>query len=321
MSFNRTNLGRIREDYNTKFLRAEEEATRRKIELWAKIPGLQSIDRRMAQTGPRLLAVALRQSTETFEEIRADNDRLSAERAALMTAAGYAPDYTEPQYECPVCRDQGYVGNRMCSCMRNRLIEAGYRSSGIANLMKTQSFETFDLNYYRSNERVFNNMTFIYSTMKEYAETFDPASSPNLALFGGTGLGKTHLSTSVAKVVIERGYDVVYTGTIGMLADFERARFGNSSGNESGNGTDRYFECDLLIVDDLGAEVANQFTVSCVYNIINDRINLGLPTILSTNLSPAELNTRYWDRITSRILGEYRPLVFTGTDVRKLKLN
>jgi DNA replication protein DnaC len=139
-------------------------------------------------------------------------------------------------------------------------------------------------------------------------------------LLGGTGLGKTHLSTSLARALVDRGFDVVYTGAIGMLADFEKTRFGNSAGNESGYDLDRYYICDLLIIDDLGAEVSNQFTVSTIYNVLNSRISSGLPTVISTNLNQNELNSRYWDRITSRILGEFRPLLFSGSDVRKLKL-
>ena len=163
-------------------------------------------------------------------------------------------------------------------------------------------------------------MSYVLRTMREYAESFNPDKSGNLLLLGGTGLGKTHLSTALAKTLIDNGYDVVYTGAIGMIADFEKNRFGNSAGGESGNDLDRYYSCDLLIIDDLGAEVSNQFTVSTIYNVLNNRISLGLPTVISTNLNQTELNSRYWDRITSRILGEFRPLLFSGSDVRKLKL-
>ena len=58
----------------------------------------------------------------------------------------------------------------------------------------------------------------------------------------------------------------------------------------------------------------------CYRSLGVNRISLGLPTVISTNLNQTELNARYWDRITSRILGEFRPLVFSGSDVRKLKL-
>ena len=197
---------------------------------------------------------------------------------------------------------------------------AGYESSGIARLMQNETFDTFSLEYYADDRRNLENMRYIYQTMRRFAETFDPKSSKSIALFGGTGLGKTHLSTAAAKVIIERGFDVVYTGAIGMFSDFEKVRFGNSSGRESGENTDRYFDCDLLIIDDLGSEVANQFTVSCLYDVINTRINKGLPMILSTNLRQDELRQRYWDRITSRIFGEFVTLMLTGTDVRAKKL-
>jgi DNA replication protein DnaC len=204
--------------------------------------------------------------------------------------------------------------------MKTRLRLAGYESSGIAKLMSTQTFESFKLDYYRTNPRVYENMSYIFKTMLEYAESFNPDKSQNLLLLGGTGLGKTHLSTALAKTLIDNGYDVVYTGAIGTIADFEHNRFGNSSGGESGNNLDRYYDCDLLIIDDLGSEVSNQFTVSTIYNVLNNRISLGIPTVISTNLNQNELNSRYWDRITSRILGEFRPLLFNGSDVRKLKL-
>ena len=83
----------------------------------------------------------------------------------------------------------------------------------------------------------------------------------------------------------------------------------------------KYYDCDLLIVDDLGAEMATQFTVSCIYNLINTRMNKKKPTIFSTNLSAAELRERYADRITSRLFGEYIPLVFQGTDIRRQRLS
>ena len=84
--------------------------------------------------------------------------------------------------------------------------------------------------------------------------------------------------------------------------------------------TDRYFECDLLIIDDLGAELSNQFTASCLYNIINTRYNTGKSCIISTNLSHNEIEKRYSPRVLSRLLGQYQNLQFTGRDVRQMKL-
>lgn len=313
-------LGKIRESFATKHLAAENEADARRRELWHTVDGLKEIDMRLSATGPRLLAVALKQSEETTDQIRAEVEELNNRRRGLLEAYGYPADYTDPRYECSLCQDSGYVGGKMCSCLRRELIMAGYEFSGITKMMQSQTFDSFSLDYYRENDKVFRNMRMVYNTMKGYAENFNPLTAPNLVLFGGTGLGKTHLSTALAKSVIEKGYDVIYTGAIGMLSDFEMYRFEDSSGIESGYDRDRYMECDLLIIDDLGTEINNQFTLSCLYNVINSRGNLQRPTVISTNLMQNEFMERYSERITSRVLGEYLPLIFTGKDVRKQKM-
>ncbi len=320
MAYNVNNFRRIREEYREKYKKAEADADARRRELWEKVDGLRALDAALSATGPRLLNAILGKSSESFEKVKSDVERLNQERSLLLATYGFPPDYSDPRYECEKCRDSGYVDGEICECMKLRLRLAGYESSGIAKLMDEQTFETFRLDYYRTNQRSYENMSYVLRTMREYADNFNPDRSGNLLLLGGTGLGKTHLSTALAKTLIDNGYDVVYSGAIGMIADFEQHRFGNSAGGESGNDLDRYYACDLLIIDDLGAEVSNQFTVSTIYNVLNNRISLGLPTVISTNLNQNELNARYWDRITSRILGEFRPLIFSGSDVRKLKL-
>ena len=320
MAYNVNNFRRIREEYREKYKKAEADADARRRELWEKIDGLRALDAALSATGPRLLNAILGKSGESFEKVKSDVERLNQERSLLLATYGFPPDYSDPRYECEKCRDSGYVDGEICECMKLRLRLAGYESSGIAKLMDEQTFETFRLDYYKTNQRSYENMSYVLRTMREYADNFNPDRSGNLLLLGGTGLGKTHLSTALAKTLIDNGYDVVYSGAIGMIADFEQHRFGNSAGGESGNDLDRYYACDLLIIDDLGAEVSNQFTVSTIYNVLNNRISLGLPTVISTNLNQNELNARYWDRITSRILGEFRPLIFSGSDVRKLKL-
>ena len=105
-----------------------------------------------------------------------------------------------------------------------------------------------------------------------------------------------------------------------MFADFEIKRFGNSASYEAGGDIEKYYTCDLLIIDDLGTEVHNQFTTSCLYNVIDSRLNRSKPTVINTNLTQEELRKIYWDRITSRILGEYKIMPFVGVDVRSQKL-
>lgn len=326
MGYNKENFKRIRAEYETKAFAAQEEADARRDELYAAIPELYEMDRRLSQFGLRIMKAALsaENTEERIAELRAENERITRARAALLTSRGYPADYSEPKYECSACRDTGYVGIKMCSCMRNRLVEAGMYSSGLGALMQKQTFENFSCEFYRSSPEAYRVMEDNFHYLRNYAETFSLETGktiPESLLFlGGTGLGKTHLSTAIARVVTERGYDVFYNSAVGMISDFESRRFGNGVAAATTDDTSAYTECDLLIIDDLGTEVVNQFTLSCLYHVINTRLNLQKPTIISTNLTPSELRKLYSDRISSRLTGEFQVIPFYGTDVRKQKL-
>ena len=316
-------FARIREEYATKYLIAREEADLRRAEVHLAIPEVAEIDRALSRTGLSLMEASMHGDDveARIAAVRKTNEELRATRAELLISHGYPADYTEAKYECPLCNDSGFVDTRMCICMKKKFIEAGFESSGMGNLLCEQSFENFDLGYYQNDPVAARRMEQILARMKQYSETFEAGKAGNLVLFGGTGLGKTHLSSAVARGVIERGYDVFYVSAVSMISDFERERFGNSSGGEAGVDTNRYFTCDLLIIDDLGTEVNNQFTTSVLYNLINTRLNKRQSTVINTNLTQDEFRKRYWDRITSRVLGEYTVLPFLGTDIRAQRLS
>ena len=105
-----------------------------------------------------------------------------------------------------------------------------------------------------------------------------------------------------------------------MISDFEERRFGDRGSDERVD-LSRYYESDLLIIDDFGTELTNQFTLSCFYDVINTRIINRKSTIINTNLNRQELNSRYGDRITSRLFGEYLPVLFLGKDIREQKIS
>ncbi len=321
MGYNQENYKRVREEYRTKYLRAYEEANKRMAEVHARSPEIAAIDRELSMAGAEI-ALAVIGAGEGYRERLAAAEQknldLQAKRATLLLNLGYPADYTLPPYECSKCKDSGFIDTKMCDCMRRELVLAAYETSGLGELMRTQSFSTFDLTFYNAENGDRSRMQYNFDLLRGYAEKFD-LNAENLLLCGATGLGKTHLSTSVARRVIDRGYDVYYTSAISMFSDFEHARFGSGAERAAAEPT-RYVDCDLLILDDLGTEVSNQFTNSCLYMVLNNRINLKRPTIINTNLTGKELQARYADRIASRILGEFKPLLFVGTDVRRRKL-
>ncbi len=322
MGYNQANYTRIRKEYETKYLRAREAADLRRSEVLFAIPELAEIDRALGQTGLVVMNAAMQGGdvAEKIEEARRENQALLERKRRLLVDNGFPADYTEVKYECPLCQDEGFYEFKICTCMKKKLVEAAYESSGMAHLLRTQSFENFDLTYYAEDPRTATHMKRVLDITKAYAENFDPASPANMIFMGGTGLGKTHLSTAIAGTVIDKGCDVFYAGAITLLSDFEMQRYGNSAGGETGLGTSQYFDCDLLIIDDLGTEVINQFTATVLYNVINTRLSRKKSTIINTNFSQDELRAKYADRITSRIFGEYRVIPFVGRDVRMGKV-
>ena len=323
MGFNRNDVARVKREYSEKYRLAQSASEDRKIELWGEITGLRELDRELSMTGLRIMAATMEKGADTralIEKIKENNERLLVERAALLRAYGYPEDYTDVHYECEACGDTGYVDTKMCDCMKRALVLAGYESSGLGELIKTQSFENFSLDWYKNSAEIYSKMNMNFNKIKNYAENFSKDTYYNMLFMGTTGLGKTHLSTALAKTVIDKHFDVLYVTATGMMGDFEQKRFGNSAIEGDVGDTDRYYSADLLIIDDLGTEIANQFTTTCLYDVINARIIKRKSTIISTNLKMDEIRKRYWDRITSRIFGEYQPVSFVGTDIRQQKV-
>jgi DNA replication protein DnaC len=248
-----------------------------------------------------------------------DNQDLQARREQYLLKAGYPADYDLPPFACQKCKDTGYDGQKMCTCLRAALSREGMKRSGVGKLFETQRFETFRLDYYRHDPRVYAIMQNYLEMCRRFADGFQAEQSGNLLLCGGTGLGKTHLSTSIAGVVVEKGFDVLYESAPNLLSAYEAERFGRGSGALVSD-TTRYLTCDLLIIDDLGAEMTNAFTVGIIYNLLNTRIVSGKSTIISTNLTPDELRSRYTDRVASRLFGEFTVMRFEGKDIRLQKI-
>ncbi len=317
MSYNSRDYARVKNEFENKYRIARAEAESRMAEIHALIPEVFEIDRTLSHTGLDIMNVITSGARDTDAEIarlEARNNELIARREALLSAHGFSPDYTDVHYECEKCGDSGFVDTHMCECMKRALVREGFESSGLGQLIGKQTFDNFDTRYYGEDAKRLEGYK---NTLCDFAESFAAKRDKNFLLIGGTGLGKTHLSTAVAQKVIEGGFDVLYVSAVTLLGDFEQNRFGSSGASASSNETHRYYSADLLIIDDLGTEVVNKFTQSCIYELINTRINMRRSTIINTNLYPKDIAATYTERISSRLLGEYMPMLFTGKDIRR----
>ncbi len=288
-----------------------------------KYPRAAALERQMAQAAPQVAQAVLNggDPTETVRRIERDNLTAQEELRQILAAAGEKARDFSPQYTCPLCGDTGYVGREMCSCFRALLADgAGKQLSRITG-MKPARFEEMDLRYYSDlpdaerGESPREHMADVLDYCRCYGENFH-AQAESLLLFGTTGTGKTHTALSIARLAAERGFSVVYGPVQQLLHRVEREHFGRAEGDAE----DTMIACDLLILDDLGTELTTPFYTATLYNIINGRLLRGAPTIISTNLLPADWPGRYGEQIASRVLGTYQPLLFVGRDIRQVKL-
>lgn len=304
--------------------KAEKERELRHSEIVEKFPEVEELERRMAICGleaAKAIGMNREKSAEFIETLKNHNLAAQRRRAEILKKAGYPADYLEVKYSCPVCSDKGYINGRMCPCYKNLIRTIAYDKLSRISPLTVSTFEDFSLDYYP--ETPLENgvvprrlMAGNFRYCKNYAENFS-LKSPSLILYGATGLGKTHLSLAVAGEVINKGFGVIYGSAQNLLNRLENEKFGRSG--QDGDTLSLLLECDLLILDDLGAEFSTAFTLSAIYNIINSRMLTSLPTIISTNLEPGELDKKYDQRIASRILGSFTPVYFCGRDIRQLK--
>ena len=185
--------------------------------------------------------------------------------------------------------------------------------------IKESGFDNFDLSFYpddNSDKSPRKRMEKIYKLCVSYTETFDPEASENLLFLGSAGLGKTHLSLAIVKELINKGFDCVYASSYNLFSAMENDHFSSRS-NETYKAA---VNCDLLVIDDLGSEFTSPFILSCIYNVINTRLLSKKPTVISTNLTIKEIETRYTPRISSRFIGNYCAKKFWGEDIRQIKM-
>ena len=249
------NYHKVKEEIERRRTTALAEAEARAEELRQASDKIREIDEELSGTGILIFKAACR--GEDIKPIKDKNADLIKKRASLIKKLGYPADYSDVKYTCQKCSDTGYIGGtKMCSCLREELIRATIQSSGIGDLIEKQSFDNFDLEWYKDDAENYARMKNNLAVAKKYVQDFSK-SCGNLLLVGTTGTGKTHISTAIAREVIHMGYDVIYDSIHNIISDFESDKFRTSYSQVDPKG-EKYLECDLLIIDDLGTEFSNQ---------------------------------------------------------------
>ena len=323
MSFNEYYFNKASEQIEQQRMLNRNEESRRHAEVCSRIPEYAQLEGILADTSSELIMLMLKKEdgrSEQLKQLEKNNLSIQQNMQALLQKGGFPADYLDRIYTCPKCRDKGTYDGKWCECFRRKMLNVAAEELNSVSPLKLSDFDSFRLDLYSdekdqmlgTSHREFmkRNLDFCRS----YAEQFT-TSSEGIFMNGGTGLGKTHLSLAIANEVLKRGFNVVYGSVPELLRILDREFFGRSDENTMVPLT----ECDLLILDDLGAEMEKPLYTSLVYELINTRTNRGLPTIVNSNLGVNDLKTRYQDRIWSRLFS-FEVLMFVGQDVRR-KIN
>lgn len=299
---------------------AQQQQERRTDEIRAALPETVELDRQLKSACMSVLRAAQGTGDPQERIRRIEQQCEGADRMLrqILTAHGYPEDYLDTHYACELCNDSGFVNGRPCACLKREIGQIGAEQMNLHSQLALCSFDSFSLEFYRGLPAdQYQVMVQILAQCKKYAETFAPKQSGNLLMIGSTGLGKTHLSLSIAAVLLEKGYSVVYDSVGNLMHQLEQEHFGKRDAGSSDT-LSVLLDCDLLILDDFGTEFDTNFTRSMVYTIFNSRINAAKPMIVNTNLDRAALQAHYGSRILSRLFSACI-MQFYGKDIRLQK--
>lgn len=329
MMYNTLSIDNILHGYEQTRLRNKRLLQDRTSEIYDKIPRIEEIDSKMRASylrAARLNISGTKDDREEAQKIQSDNRLLSAEKEALLAANDYPTDYLKPIYNCNKCQDTGYVNGQRCECFISQIIDSLYLQSNLKNVLMKENFNTFSLDFYGKEAYAgkayspYENITNILDTSKQFIKDFDTQGKErgNILIYGETGLGKTFLTNCIAKELLDNGHSVLYLSANelfeGILAEYLMNR--KTELEELYN---YIYNSELLVIDDLGTELTNNFVLSQLFEIINQRKIIGLSTLISTNLSMKQLRDRYSERIMSRIIADYTVFNIYGDNIRYQK--
>ena len=307
---------KIRTDENRKLMKRREEIKN-------KYPEILELDTTIQKLCLNLSMAALRGITDQNElnNIKEEITDLRAKKYEMLVSHGYNPDYLNLHYNCPKCKDTGFIGIEKCSCFKSKLIKLYYKDSDLEEAVKTNNFKNFNINLYpnhKLNDERYTPRKNIEDILEyitgEYLPNFKN-SNTNLLFYGNSGTGKTFLSWCIAKELLDKGFIVVYKTSDDLLRALKDIKFNNDTDLEN-----LLINCDLLIIDDLGSEQITDFSSTELFTLINKKILKNKKMLISTNLSLPLISKRYSERISSRIIGEFKLFKFFAEDIR-IQLN
>ena len=318
MNLSAAHFDSIMREYDNQRLENMHALNDRTQAVYDKFPEIKQIDQQISELAEKFATSFTTEGIMSFAQYKEKLSDLRMEKEALLKCYRIEPKELQMQYRCPDCQDTGYIENEKCHCLKQRIIDEMYQQSNLREILNAENFSTLSYRYY--DQENMEKMQVAIETCTKFAENFDKTFE-NILLCGTVGIGKTFLSNCIAKEILDKGHSVLYLSAFQLFDLMAKNSFSGNAPKEDfvAKQYPHIFESDLLIIDDLGTELANSFTLAGFFLVINERILRKKSTIISTNLSPQEILTTYTERTASRIIANYTMLKLSGSDIRLKK--
>ena len=292
-----------------------------RLEIYARLPEYGKLDESVGELSVAQARLLLNGDDTALTRLHSSLKEISRQKKELLTSAGYPADYLEPIYDCPDCKDTGYTEGenglrKKCHCFHQQELDILYEQSHIRDMIASENFSNLSYEYYQGEDRL--RFEKCVEVCRNFVQNFKQ-DYHNLFFYGTVGTGKSFLSGCIASELLQTGHSVIYFSASGLFDTLARYAFDSRAKEALSGFYEDLYNCDLLIIDDLGTEMTNTFVASQLFSCLNERHLRKNATIISTNLSLEELRDRYSERVFSRIISHYNLFKLTGPDIRLCK--
>lgn len=328
MALSNSQHNQISAIYDERLYKRQRLLNKRLKDVYIKIPKYKELDDSIATLNVSKAKLMLLGDYDKIKDIDNRISEVHKEKNDLLCQYGFGVHYLEIPYECDLCKDTGYIDNVPCSCFNKLASTMLCKEAMSTDGYNHHSFDNFNYDLYNNTIldtslkiTPYDNAKMCVKKAKQFISDFSKSYSArerkNLFIYGTTGVGKTYLSNCIAKELIGNGHKVMYISAPAMFELMSDYAYNKDPDNtNTRTKLNKIKNDDLLILDDLGTELGNSFTQTQLYMLLNERLNKGLSTVITSNITIAFLKDKYDERIYSRIIGEYSLIKLIGEDLR-----
>ncbi|MCR5155651.1 MAG: ATP-binding protein [Butyrivibrio sp.] len=316
MALTNSQYDAIMHEYEERRSLHRQELEERLQSVYENVPGYKELEDRTATASVEFGKRLLRGEVLPKEDLAKELAQIAAQKQMLLVQAGYSRDFLDMGYTCPDCKDTGYIGNEKCHCFKQKIVDTLYNKSNLRTLTRQNNFRIMSRDYYKGDD--LSRFNGAVKAAEDFINNFD-SDYQNLFIYGTVGTGKSFLSICIADELLKKGHSVIYFSSTGLFELLGEVTFNRESRQDFQNVFGELLECELLIIDDMGTEMVNNFVLSKLFSLLNERDLRKKSTVITTNFALDQLQNTYSDRIFSRVTGNYKLLKISGPDIRRLK--